>query len=56
MNRKLDNVLGKRTDLRQALINGMFGDSGLVKCTDCISFDESVTKFESVLKKALVTS
>jgi len=54
MNRKLDNVLGKQTDLRRALINGVFGDSGLVKCTDCISFDESVTKFESVLQKAPV--
>jgi len=54
MNRKLDNVLGKRTDLRRALINGVFGDSGLVKCTDYISFDESVTKFESVLQKAPV--
>jgi hypothetical protein len=43
--RKVDSLLGTRSQQRSQLLNGIFGDSGLAACNDLITFEDAVNKF-----------
>jgi len=51
--RKLDAVMGARTQARKTIVDGLFGDSGLASADNIIAFDAAVTKF---LEKGLAAA
>jgi len=51
--RKLDAVMGARTQARKTIVDGLFGDSGLASADNVIAFDAAVTMF---LEKGLAAA
>jgi len=51
--KKLDSVVGSRSDVRRAVHSALFGSAGLTSCDDVITFDDKVTQIrKDVLPKA----
>ena len=45
--RKLDSLLGSRQPARGAVYDGLFGDSGIAKAADLITFNDAVASFRT---------
>ena len=45
--RKLETLLGSKTDLRRTLFNCVCGDAGLMSCKDIVAFDEQLKKMRA---------
>jgi len=45
--RKLDELLGKSSDVRRQLLDALFGSSGLVSLENVVAFDNAVDKLRA---------
>jgi len=45
--KKLDSVVGSRSDVRRKVHNALFGNDGLTSCDDVIAFDDKVRRIRS---------